>query len=134
MRMLFALMILCASLGPALAAEKLTVLLDWFVNPDHAPLIVAKEKGYFADAGLEVELIPPADPSAPPRLVAAGEGDIAISYQPNLYLQAEAKLPAGPLRHAGRDTAQLAGRSGRWQRQDHRRSERQDGGLFRRRF
>jgi putative hydroxymethylpyrimidine transport system substrate-binding protein len=93
MRLLFALTFLCASFSSALAAEKLTVLLDWFVNPDHAPLIVAREKGYFADAGLDVTLVAPADPSAPPRLVAAGEGDIAISYQPNLYLQAAEKLP-----------------------------------------
>jgi len=78
---------------PAAAADKLTVLLDWFVNPDHAPLVIASEKGYFAEAGLEVEMIPPADPSAPPRLVAAGQGDIAISYQPNLYLQVAEKLP-----------------------------------------
>jgi len=79
--------------GPAQAAEKLTVLLDWFVNPDHAPLIVAQEKGWFAEAGLEVDLVPPADPSAPPRLVAAGQADIAISYQPNLHLQLEEGLP-----------------------------------------
>ncbi|MCB1475774.1 MAG: ABC transporter substrate-binding protein [Rhodobiaceae bacterium] len=79
--------------APAQAAEKLTVLLDWFVNPDHAPLVIAKERGYFADAGLEVELIAPADPSAPPRLVAAGQGDIAISYQPNLHLMTKEKLP-----------------------------------------
>ena len=36
--------------SPALAADKLTVLLDWFVNPDHAPLVIAKEGGYFARA------------------------------------------------------------------------------------
>ena len=30
---------------PALAADKLTVVLDWFVNPDHAPLIIAREQG-----------------------------------------------------------------------------------------
>ena len=93
MRLLFALMILLAGSNPGLAADRLTILLDWFVNPDHAPLIVAEEKGYFAEAGLEVTLVAPADPSAPPRLVAAGEGDVAISYQPNLYLQAAEKLP-----------------------------------------
>ncbi|TDI57991.1 MAG: ABC transporter ATP-binding protein [Alphaproteobacteria bacterium] len=93
MRPLFALTILLASFSPALAAEKLTILLDWFVNPDHAPLIIAQEKGYFADVGLDVTLVPPADPSAPPRLVAAGQGDVAISYQPNLYLQAAENLP-----------------------------------------
>jgi len=93
MRLLFALTVLLTSFSPAFAADKLTILLDWFVNPDHAPLIVAQEKGYFADAGLDVTLVAPADPSAPPRLVAAGEGDVAISYQPNLYLQAAEKLP-----------------------------------------
>ena len=77
----------------ARAADKLTVLLDWFVNPDHAPLIIADQKGYFDAVGLDVDMIPPADPSAPPRLVAAGQGDIAISYQPNLYLQVAEDLP-----------------------------------------
>lgn len=75
------------------AADKLTVLLEWFVNPDHAPMVIAKERGLFADAGLDVELIPPADPSAVPRLVAAKQADIGIHYQPNLYLDHEAGLP-----------------------------------------
>ena len=29
------------------AADKLTLMLDWFVNPDHAPIIVAAQKGFF---------------------------------------------------------------------------------------
>ena len=78
---------------PVLAADKMTVLLDWFVNPDHAPLIIAREKGYFADAGLDVELIAPADPNDPPKLVAAGKADIAVSYEPQLHVQVEAGLP-----------------------------------------
>lgn len=78
---------------PAAAADKLTVLLDWFVNPDHATLVVARDKGFFAAEGLEVELIAPADPSAPPRLVAAGQGDIAVSYQPQLHLAVKEGLP-----------------------------------------
>ena len=79
--------------GPAHAAEKLTVILDWFVNPDHATLIVAQQKGFFAEAGLEVELIEPADPNDPPKLVAAGKAEIAVSYQPQLHMQAAAGLP-----------------------------------------
>ncbi|MCK0196404.1 ABC transporter substrate-binding protein [Ancylobacter sp. 6x-1] len=78
---------------PAQAAEKLTVLLDWYVNPDHAPLVIAKEKGYFEAAGLDVDLIAPADPAAPPRLVAAGQAEIAVGYQPNLYLAVKEGLP-----------------------------------------
>lgn len=75
------------------AADKMTVLLDWFVNPNHGPIIIAEEKGYFKDAGLDVEIIAPADPSAPPKLVASGQADLAISYQPQLHLQLDAELP-----------------------------------------
>lgn len=78
---------------PALAADKVTLMLDWFVNPDHAPIIVAQEKGFFKDEGLEVEVIAPADPSDPPKLVAAGKADYAISYQPQLHLQVHEGLP-----------------------------------------
>lgn len=73
--------------------KKITVLLDWFVNPDHGPLIIAQENGYFRESNLQVELIAPADPNDPPKLVAAGQGDIAITYQPQLYLQSAAGLP-----------------------------------------
>lgn len=78
---------------PAQAADTLKVALDWFLNPDHAPLVIARDKGYFAAQGLEVELVAPADPSAPPRFVAAGQADIAISYQPNLHLAVKEGLP-----------------------------------------
>jgi putative hydroxymethylpyrimidine transport system substrate-binding protein len=78
---------------PAAAADRLTVMLDWFVNPDHGPLIVARDKGFFAAEGLEVELVAPADPNDPPKLVAAGDADLAVSYQPQLHLQVQEGLP-----------------------------------------
>ncbi|WP_366941209.1 ABC transporter substrate-binding protein [uncultured Kiloniella sp.] len=77
----------------AVANEKLTVLLDWFVNPDHATLVVAKEKGFFSEQGLDVDLIAPADPNDPPKLVAAGKAALAVSYQPQLHLQVAEGLP-----------------------------------------
>lgn len=79
--------------SPAAAQDKLTVLLEWFVNPDHAPLVVAQELGLFEKAGLEVELLPPADPSIVPRAVASGQAEIGVHYQPNLYLDHEAGVP-----------------------------------------
>ena len=78
---------------PSDATEKLSVMLEWFVNPDHAPLIVAKEMGYFEEMGLDVELLPPADPSSVPRLIAAGQADVGIHYQPSLYLDHDVGLP-----------------------------------------
>ena len=49
--------------NPASAQDKMTLLLDWFINPDHGPIIVAEEKGFFADQNLEVEIVAPADPA-----------------------------------------------------------------------
>ncbi len=74
-------------------ADKLTVLLDWFINPDHAPLFVAYEKGYFRDRGLEVEFIAPSNPNDPPKLVAAGKADLAVSYQHQHQMQVDQGLP-----------------------------------------
>lgn len=79
--------------APAMAQDRMTLLLDWFINPDHGPIIVAQELGYFEDAGLEVEIVAPADPSDPPKMVAAGQADLAISYQPQLHMQIEGGLP-----------------------------------------
>ncbi len=93
MRLVLAILALALASGNAFAADKVTVLLDWFVNPDHAAFVVAKEKGMFERAGLDVELIAPADPSAPPRLVAAGQGDLAVTYQPQLHVQVGEGLP-----------------------------------------
>jgi putative hydroxymethylpyrimidine transport system substrate-binding protein len=75
------------------AQQKFTILLDWHINPDHGPLFVALERGYYKAAGLDVELIAPSDPNDPPRLVAAKKGDVAISYQPQLHIQASKGLP-----------------------------------------
>ena len=95
MRKITALLALsyCLSALPAQAADKLTVLLDWFVNPDHATLIIAQEKGFFAQRNLEVEMIAPANPNDPPKLVAAKKADLAISYQPQLHRHVDQGLP-----------------------------------------
>ena len=86
-------LILALLATPAMAQDKMTLILDWFINPDHGPIILAEELGYFEEAGLEVEVVAPADPSDPPKMVAAGQADLAISYQPQLHLQIENGLP-----------------------------------------
>ncbi len=91
-RLLLALAFACAAL-PASAQDKVRLLLDWFVNPDHAALVIAKQRGLFANHGLDVELIAPADPNAPPKLVAAGQAEYAVSYQPTLQMLVAEGLP-----------------------------------------
>lgn len=79
--------------GQAMANEKLTLVLDWYINPDHAPIMVADQIGAFKAQGLDVKIVPPSDPALPPRLVAAGQADLAITYQPQVHFFADEGLP-----------------------------------------
>jgi putative hydroxymethylpyrimidine transport system substrate-binding protein len=93
-RAAFALPLLALpALARAQQRTELTLLLDWFVNPDHAPIIVAQEAGFFERAGLNVRIVAPADPNDPPRLIAARRGDIGVFYQMNLHLAVDQGLP-----------------------------------------
>ena len=77
----------------AAQAETVTLLLDWFPNPDHVPLYVAQDKGFFAEQGLEVNLQAPSDPNDPLKLVAAGRVEFGISYQPSVIIARSEGLP-----------------------------------------
>jgi putative hydroxymethylpyrimidine transport system substrate-binding protein len=85
--------IFAPNLHMALASEKVTVVLDWFVNPDHGPLYVAFEKGFFSQQGLDVEFHVPSNPNDPPKFAAAKKADIAVSYQPQHHLHVDQGLP-----------------------------------------
>ena len=75
----------CESLTPV------TLLMDWFPNPDHVSLYVTEAKGYWEQECLDVTLQPPSDPADPPKLVSTGNVELGISYQPEMYFQ----VPAG---------------------------------------
>ena len=73
--------------------SRLDLMLDFYVNPDHAGLLVAERLGYFDRAGLDVMTRVPSDPSAPIRQVAAGRADLAISYEPEVVTARSRGLP-----------------------------------------
>ena len=58
--------------------KKVTVVLDWTPNTNHSGLYIAKAKGYFADAGLDVTIIEP-DANGAVAQLAAGNADFAVS-------------------------------------------------------
>ena len=62
------------------------MILDYFPNADHAGLYAAQAAGDYDRAGLDVELKPPPDPSAPLKLLQSGQADVVISYEPELLL------------------------------------------------
>ncbi len=70
------------------AAQKLTLMLDWFPNVDHLPMYVARHQGFFAQQGLDIDILSPSETSDALKLAAAGKVDIAISYEPQTIIAA----------------------------------------------
>jgi putative hydroxymethylpyrimidine transport system substrate-binding protein len=66
--------------------QRLTVLLDWLPNADHAPIYAAQASGAFRRAGLDVRIQTPSDATSPLKLLAARRVDLAITYEPELLL------------------------------------------------
>ena len=65
------------------ALEKITFVLDWTPNTNHTGLYVALEKGYFKEAGLDVEIVQPSEDSAE-ALVASGKAQFGVSFQDSM--------------------------------------------------
>ena len=60
--------------------KKITFVLDWTPNTNHTGIYVAKEKGYFKEAGLDVEIVQPPEDGAE-VLVGSGKAQFGISFQ-----------------------------------------------------
>jgi putative hydroxymethylpyrimidine transport system substrate-binding protein len=77
-----------------------TLALEWFLNPDHLPLIVAKEAGFFRDEGLSLSILIPTVPEESLDLVGAGKADFGVGEQTNLIRardQGQPLVSIGPL-------------------------------------
>ena len=76
------------------AKEKIRVVLDWLPNTNHTGIYVAKDKGYFSEEGLEVEIVQPPEGGAL-TLLASGDAQFGISFQEEIAaaLTAEDALP-----------------------------------------
>src|SRR4051794_4578226 len=72
--------------------QSFSLTLDFYPNPDHAGIYMAEKLGYFEEAGLDVSISTPSDPAAPIKQVAAGQTDLAISYEPEVLLAHEQGL------------------------------------------
>ncbi len=74
--------------------KKVTFALDWTPNTNHTGLYVAQAKGYYEDAGLDVEILQAPENGADP-LVAAGEAQFGVSFQDTMasYVSGDAVMP-----------------------------------------
>jgi len=74
-------------------AAPIRVSLDFFANPNHIPLYVALDNGYFDEEGIEVDIFVPANPSDPVKLAAARAVEIALTPQINYLIARSEDLP-----------------------------------------
>lgn len=72
--------------------EKVTVMLDWVPNTNHTGLYVAKEKGWFEEEGLDVEIVN-ASQSGAAQMVASGQVAFGVSYQEEVTMARAAEVP-----------------------------------------
>jgi NitT/TauT family transport system substrate-binding protein len=70
-RMVLAIVALLAA-WPASAADKVTLMLNWYVYGEHAPFYYGKEKGYFKDAGIDLDIQEGRGSATVTQVVAAG--------------------------------------------------------------
>ena len=77
---------------PAGDLKKVTVMLDWVPNTNHTGLFVAKEKGWFEEEGLDVEIVNAAQSGAA-QMVASGQVPFGISYQEEVTMARATGVP-----------------------------------------
>ena len=92
-RILSFLLLLPLLAQAATSPKELSLMLEWFVNPDHGPIIIAEQNGYFKEQNLKVSIQEPAEPTLPPKMVASGNVDLAIYYQQSLTRDVDTGLP-----------------------------------------
>lgn len=81
--MLMAALCACSDGNDKTSAKSVTVVLDWAPNTNHTGIYAAQKLGYFKDAGLDVQVVQPADGSAE-TLVASGKAQFGVSFQDSL--------------------------------------------------
>lgn len=74
------------------ALEKVTIVLDYTPNTNHTGIYVAKDKGYFEAAGLDVSIVQPPENGAE-LTVASGGAQFGISFQDMLAASYAKKMP-----------------------------------------
>lgn len=99
--------LMVAALGgfSAQAAEKVTLQLKWVTQAQFAGYYVAKDKGFYEEAGLDVTINPGGPDIAPPQVIAGGGADVIIDWMPSALASREKGVPlvniAQPYKRSG---------------------------------
>src|SRR6201987_4493294 len=81
------------SLSSAYAADPVTIQLKWVAQAQFAGYFVAKDKGFYKDAGLDVTIKPGGPDVAPPQVIAGGGADVVVDWMPSALASREKGVP-----------------------------------------
>ena len=105
MRTALAAAILALGIGTAEAADKVTLQLKWVTQAQFAGYYVAKDKGFYEEAGLDVTINPGGPDIAPPQVIAGGGADVIVDWMPSALASREKGVPlvniAQPFKRSG---------------------------------
>ena len=97
--------LLALGVGSAEAADKLTLQLKWVTQAQFAGYYVAKDKGLYEEAGLDVTINPGGPDIAPPQVIAGGGADVIVDWMPSALASREKGVPlvniAQPFKRSG---------------------------------
>ena len=97
--------LLALGMGSAEAADKVTLQLKWVTQAQFAGYYVAKEKGFYESAGLDVTINPGGPDIAPPQVIAGGGADVIVDWMPSALASREKGVPlvniAQPFKRSG---------------------------------
>ena len=81
------------SMASAQAADSVTIQLKWVSQAQFAGYFVAKEKGFYKEAGLDVTIKPGGPDVAPPQVIAGGGADVVVDWMPSALASREKGVP-----------------------------------------
>lgn len=89
----------------AIAADKVTLQLKWVTQAQFAGYYVAKDKGFYEEENLDVEIKPGGPDIAPPQVMAGGGADVIVEWMPAALATRERGVPlvniAQPFKSSG---------------------------------
>ena len=94
-----------AAATAAQAADKVTLQLKWVTQAQFGGYYVAKDKGFYKEAGLDVTIKPGGPDIAPPQVIAGGGADVIVDWMPSALASREKGVPlvniAQPFKKSG---------------------------------